>query len=80
MAPLRAVLSTVMDEALLREADAAPKLPLGRLLFEMLRQDGRRASDEWLAAIGAQLGHRSTEDIAARYLRPYTQQRDMAVA
>ena len=49
---------------------------VGRVLFEMLRQDGRRACDEWLAANGAQLGRLSTVDVGARYLRPYTQQPD----
>lgn len=50
------------------------KRTVGRVLFEMLRQEGRRACDAWLAQHGAQLGEKSTVDIAARYLRTYTQQ------
>lgn len=56
------------------------KRTVGRVLFEMLRQDGRRACEAWLAAHSAQLGKHSTVDIAARYLRPYTQQRETAIA
>lgn len=44
-----------------------------RVLFEMLRQDGRRACEAWLAEHAEQIGKRSSVDIAARYLRPYTQ-------
>ncbi len=56
------------------------KRTVGRVLFEMLRQDGRRACDAWLSEHGAQLGRQSTVDIAARYLRPYTQQPDPALS
>ena len=50
------------------------KRTVGRVLFEVLRQDGRRACDAWLAEHGGQLGRQSTVDIGKRYLRPYTQQ------
>lgn len=47
------------------------KRTVGRVLFEMLRQEGWRACDAWLADHGDQLGLRSTVDIHARYLRPH---------
>lgn len=56
------------------------KRTVGRVLFEMLRQDGRRACETWLSDHRAQLGKSSTVDIGARYLRPYTQQGEMALA
>ena len=43
---------------------------VGRVLFEMLRQDGHRACDAWLQENGSQLGRRSTVDIGLRYLAP----------
>ena len=46
------------------------KRTVGRVLFEMLRQDGYRACTAWLEEHGDQLGRRSTVDIRARYLQP----------
>lgn len=43
------------------------------ILFEMLRQDGRRACEAWLDAHGDKLGRQSSIDLEARYLRPYAQ-------
>lgn len=45
------------------------KRTVGRVLFEMLRQEGRRACDAWLAEHGDDLGRRSTVDIRERYLQ-----------
>ncbi|MCD2513237.1 patatin-like phospholipase family protein [Comamonas endophytica] len=62
---------------------AQPAAPLGkepsvkrtvdRNLFEMLRQDGRRACEAWLAEHGTKLGRQSSIDVDAHYLRPYAQ-------
>lgn len=49
------------------------KRTVGRVLFEMLRQEGRRAADAWLEAHGAKLGRASSVDITARYLAPFAQ-------
>lgn len=46
------------------------KRTVGRVLFETLRQEGRRAASAWLSEHGEQLGRRSTVDIRARYLQP----------
>lgn len=48
------------------ENEPSIKRTVGRVLFEMLRQDGHRACDAWLREHGAQLGKRSTVDIGAR--------------
>jgi NTE family protein len=53
------------------EAEASTKRTVGRVLFEMLRQDGRCACEAWLEETGRLLGKRSSMDIGARYLRPY---------
>lgn len=47
------------------------KRTVGRVLFEMLRQDGRRACDAWLAAHGHHVGQRSTLELSTR-LHPHT--------
>lgn len=47
-----------------------------RVLFEMLRQEGRRACEAWLCEHAQQIGRQSSIDIDARYLRPYIQQPD----
>jgi NTE family protein len=52
------------------ENEPSIKRTVGRVLFEMLRQDGRRACNAWLHEHGAQLGTRSSVDIEARYLTP----------
>lgn len=72
------VLSLPDQPAGLLGTEPSIKRTVGRVLFEMLRQDGRRACDTWLSDHNAQLGQHSTVDIAARYLRPHTQQREMA--
>lgn len=82
------VLSLPDQPAGLLGTEPSIKRTVGRVLFEMLRQDGRRACDVWLAENGAQLGRQSTVDVAARYLRPHTQdwqqrqprQRDVALS
>lgn len=60
---------------------AQPAAPLGkepsvkrtvdRSLFEMLRQDGRRACEAWLQEHGGKLGRQSSLDVDASYLQPY---------
>lgn len=52
------------------ESEPSIKRTVGRLLFETLRDDGRRACDAWLREHGEQLGRRSTADIRLRYLAP----------
>lgn len=54
------------------EKEPSIKRTVGRVLFEMLRQDGYQACDAWLAEHRAMLGRRSSVDIRARYLVPYT--------
>ncbi|MFN9470312.1 patatin-like phospholipase family protein [Acidovorax sp.] len=65
------VLSLPDRPAGLLATEPSIKRTVGRVLFEMLRQDGRQACDAWLE---------STVDISARYLRPYTQQPDMELS
>lgn len=74
------VLSLPDQPAGLLATEPSIKRTVGRVLFEMLRQDGRRACDTWLTEHGAHLGRHATADITARYLRPHTQQRDMALS
>lgn len=74
------VLSLPDQPAGLLATEPSIKRTVGRVLFEMLRQDGRRACDAWLTEHGAHLGRHATADITARYLRPHTQQRDMALS
>lgn len=64
------VLSMADGEAAVLENEPSIKRTVGRVLFEMLRQDGHRACDAWLREHGAQLGRRSSVDIVARYLAP----------
>jgi NTE family protein len=64
------VLSMSDGPAAALENEPSIKRTVGRVLFEMLRQDGHRACDAWLREHGAQLGQRSTVDIGARYLSP----------
>lgn len=52
------------------------KRTVDRLLFEMLRQEGRRACEAWLLEHAQHIGQRSSINIDARYLQPYTQQPD----
>jgi NTE family protein len=49
------------------------KRTVDRTVFEMLRQDGRRACEAWLDAHADQLGRQSSVDVGAKYLRPYAQ-------
>lgn len=44
------------------------------VLFEMLRQEGRRACQAWLSEHAQAIGQQSSIDIEARYLQPHTQQ------
>lgn len=64
------VLSMSEGPAAALENEPSIKRTVGRVLFEMLRQDGHRACDAWLREHGAQLGLRSTVDIGLRYLAP----------
>jgi len=64
------VLSMADGPAAALENEPSIKRTVGRVLFEMLRQDGRRACEAWLHDHGAQLGRRSSVDIGARYLSP----------
>lgn len=82
------VLSLPDQPAGLLGTEPSIKRTVGRVLFEMLRQDGRRACDVWLAEHGSHLGRQSTVDVVARYLQPHTQnwqrrvprQRDVALS
>jgi NTE family protein len=74
------VLSMDEQPAGLFEKEPSIKRTVGRVLFELLRQDGRRACDAWLSQHRELLGNGSSVDIAARYLRPYAQQPDSALA
>jgi NTE family protein len=64
------VLSMSDGPAAALENEPSIKRTVGRVLFEMLRQDGHRACDAWLREHDEQLGRRSTVDIGARYLSP----------
>jgi NTE family protein len=65
------VLSTSGPPATLLEDEPSIKRTVSRVLFERLREDGRRACDAWLQANGALLGKSASTDIGARYLAPY---------
>lgn len=56
------------------------KRTVGRVLFEMLRQEGRRACDDWLSEHAGKIGLACSVDIATRYLRPFAQTRRTAQA
>jgi NTE family protein len=64
------VLSMPEGPAAALENEPSIRRTVGRMLFEMLRQDGYRACDAWLRDHGEQLGKRSTVDIGLRYLAP----------
>lgn len=66
------VLSLPDQPAGLLGTEPSIRRTVGRVLFEMLRQDGRRACDAWLEEHGAKLGRQSTVDVVDRYLRPHT--------
>ncbi len=68
------VLSPSGSDASLLTAEPSIKRTVSLVLFEMLRAEGRQVCDAWLAEHGRQLGQRSTADITARYLNPYTRQ------
>jgi NTE family protein len=53
------------------EEEPSIKRTVGRVLFEMLRQEGIQACDAWLQENGAALGTLASVDIGARYLAPY---------
>lgn len=53
------------------EQEPSIKRTVGRVLFEMLRQEGRAKCDTWLAENRQLLGVRSSVDIGERYLAPY---------
>lgn len=54
------------------ENEPSIKRTVGRVLFELLRQDGYQACDSWLQEHRPLLGERSSVDIRARYLQPYS--------
>ena len=64
------VLSMADQPAGTLAAEPSIKRTVSRELFEVLRQDGRRACDAWLADHGHQIGRADSVDIAARYLQP----------
>lgn len=66
------VLSMAEQPAGLLANEPSIKRTVGRVLFEMLRQEGRRACGEWLGEHGALVGERTSVDIQARYLAPYS--------
>lgn len=74
------VLSIVDDGAGGLASEPSVKRTVGRGLFEMLRQDGWRACDAWLASHKEALGKKSTSDIATIYLAPYASPRDNMVS
>jgi NTE family protein len=65
------LLSMPEQPAAALEGEPSIKRTVGRILFEMMRQDGRRACEAWLEENGRMLGKRSSVDIQSRYLRPY---------
>lgn len=65
------VLSIATQPAGKLATEPSIKRTVGRVLFEMLRQEGRRACDAWLQENGDQLGQRASADITALYLQPY---------
>lgn len=65
------VLSLPDQEAGLLATEPSIKRTVGRVLFEMLRQQGRRACETWLAEHSQHLGRQSTVDIGERYLQPW---------
>lgn len=67
------VLSMPAQPGALLAKEPSIKRTVDGTLFEMLRQDGRRACASWLDAHGDQLGRQSSFDPAAHYLRPYAQ-------
>ncbi|MDB5750385.1 MAG: hypothetical protein JWP65_806 [Ramlibacter sp.] len=65
------VLSMSARQLAAARTEPSVKRTVGRVLFEVLRQDGWRACDAWLHEHGALLGERASVDLAARYLQPY---------
>lgn len=65
------VLSLPDQAAGVLATEASIKRTVGRVVFEMLRQEGRRACEDWLGAHARHLGHRASVDVAARYLAPF---------
>lgn len=56
------------------------KRTVDRVLFEMLRQEGRRAAGAWLHEHGEKLGHQASVDMDARYFSASTMATPAAVA
>lgn len=72
-ADIRMHLVSMSDQpAALLENEPSIKRTVGRVLFEVLRQDGIKACDAWLRQHRETLGERSSVDIAERYLAPYS--------
>lgn len=67
------VLSMAEQPAAEQTLEPSIKRTVDRVLFERLRQDGRRACAAWLDTHGAQLGRQSLIDLRTRYLAPYAQ-------
>jgi NTE family protein len=66
------VLSIADQPAGMLATEPSIKRTVSRELFEMLRQDGRRACAAWLAEHAHALGRQPSVDIAQRYLQPHT--------
>lgn len=59
------------NSAAVVEQEPSIKRTVGRILFEILRQEGHAKCSLWLAAHCQDLGTRSSVDIRARYLAPW---------
>lgn len=66
------VLSIADQPAATLAIEPSIKRTVSRELFEMLRQDGRRACDAWLADHAHALGHHASVDVSGRYLQGLT--------
>lgn len=65
------VLSIDDDGAGALAIEPSVKRTVGRVLFEMLREDGRRACDQWLADHRMSIGMRASVDIEDAYLNTF---------
>lgn len=74
------VLSITDEGAGALATEPSVKRTVGRVLFEMLRQDGRRACDEWLGRSSHLLGNKSSVDVNTAYLQSFSSPRDQLVS
>ena len=68
---VRMHLLSMPDSAVPALLDASIKRSADMVLFQALRQEGWRCCDQWLRQNRSAVGHASTVDLEARYLRPY---------